>query len=128
MTLSAGRPAQATTTEDVQVKVRDGVARDLTDVEDEPVPVGHQALGTRDGLGGHEEVRNVVRVDGRNVVGARYMRARDHEDMRRRLRVEVPEGVAALAREHLRRRDLSPHDPTEQARVVHGTRTLPLRR
>jgi hypothetical protein len=125
---SARGPAEAPTPEHVEVEVRDRVPGDLADVEHEPVPVRHQALGAGDGLGSDEQVGDFSRVPRRDVIGARDVGTRHHEDVGRSLRVEVTEGVAALRRQHFGRRDVTTHNAAEQAGFAHVSRTLPLPR
>jgi hypothetical protein len=116
------RPSQATTSEKVEVQVRHRVPGDLADVEHQTVSVGHQAFAKGDRLGGREQVGDVIAVIRGHIIGRCDVDARDDQDMRRGLRVEVTEGVAPLAGEHLRRGDLVADDPTKETVVAHYDR------
>ena len=104
----------------------DGVAGDLTDVHHEAVPttlvgvdpVAHEALLAGHRLGRQQEVGEVDAMFAGDGVGVGYVALRDHEDMRRCLRVEVTERVARLRLDDAGRRNLVVDDAAEQA-VAH---------
>src|SRR5579863_8043967 len=113
--LSARRPGHRAPAEYVRVHVPHGLPRFLAGVEDDPVPGGLDALGIGDlSCYGDKLVEQPV-ARGRQRRHVREVVPRDHEDMRRCLRVEVTEGDGPLTVHHDGGRDLSGSDTAEQA-------------
>ena len=97
------------------VHVPDRLPRFWTGVEHDPVPAAGDALGDGDLMRlGDELVEQAVTGDGQGG-DVRVMVARDHQDVRGRLRVDVPESEDPLAVKHHRGRDLPARDTAEQA-------------
>ena len=86
-----------------------------TGVEHDPVPAVGDALGHGDLVRlGDELVEQAVTGTGQGG-NVRVMVARDHQDVRGRLWVDVPESDDALTVQHHRGRDLPGRDTAEQA-------------
>ena len=110
----------------MDVEVRHRVARDLPDVHHEAIsalvvridPFTHEALAARHGLRGDEDVDEISAMFGPHCIGIGDVTLRDHQHVRRRLRIEVPERIAELGVGHRSRGDLLGHDSAEQA-VAH---------
>jgi len=89
-------------------------------VEDDPVPDSLDALGVGDLTRHGDDFVKQSAARGGERCHVRKMPPRDHEDMCRRLRVDVTERDRPLPVYHDRGRDLSASDPAEQA-VWHTT-------
>lgn len=104
----------------------DGVARDLSDVHHQAVaaplvrvdPIPDEVLKAGHGLGGGEDVGEVIGMFPRDRVRVRDVALWDHEDVGRRLGVQIAERVAELRLDHLSRRKFLADDAAEQA-VAH---------
>lgn len=103
------------------MEVRHGVAAVVADVAHEAVAAVGQALGRRHLLGQEVHRRQILGVLGLQLVGVGDVRARDDEHVCRHRRVDVAEGVGALALGHLRAGDVAGQDLAEEAVVGHGT-------
>ena len=90
-TMSAGRPRQAAAAEEVDVEVEDGLARVGAGVDDGAVAALGEALFARDARGDEEEVAEQRFVRLARFARGGYVRARDDERVRGRLRVYVAE-------------------------------------
>jgi hypothetical protein len=99
----------------MRVHVPDSLPRVLAGVEDDPVPGGLDALGGRDLACRRDEFVKQPAARGGEGRHVGVMIPRHHQDMRRRLRVDVTEGDSPLPVQHKRGRDLSGSDPAEQA-------------
>ena len=117
---SAGRPGHRTATEHVRVHVLDSLPSVLAGVEDDPVAGRVDALGGRDLARRADEFVQLTVARGGESRHVGEMIPGDHQDVRRRLRVDVTEGENPLPVEHYRGRDLSGSDSAEQA-VRHTT-------
>ena len=104
----------------------DGVARDLADVHHQAVTaplvridaILDEVLPTGHGLGGGEDVGEVVGMFPRHRVRVRDVALRDHEDVGRRLGIQIAERVTERRLDHLSRRKFPADDAAEQA-VAH---------
>ena len=103
----------------VQVKVPDAVLRVLPDVQDQPVAAFVRCPRTRPPARAttsrSASVLGVGRPDRRSIVD---VTARDHEDVGRRLRVDVPKRERALRTRNHVGGQLACDDPAEQAVAV----------
>jgi len=114
------RPAEGAPAEEVHVEVEDRLPRLAPRVGDEPVAGSVEARPGRH-LGG--ELEDVAEKRGTILAGGVAhgvdVSRRDHEHVRRSLRMEVAEGNRVfVARDDLGR-DLARHDPAEDAIVSH---------
>src|SRR5580693_6763708 len=113
--LSPRRPCHGPAAEHMGVHMPDRLSRSGTGVEHDPVSAVGDALGDGDLVRlGDELVEQAVTGAGQGG-DVRVMVARDHQDVRGRLRVDVPEGDDALTVKHHRSRDLPGRDTAEQA-------------
>jgi hypothetical protein len=99
----------------VRVHVPDGLPTVLAGVEDDPVPAGGNALGGRDLVCRADDFVEQAAARGDEGRHVGEMVPRHHQDVRRRLGVDVTEGDGPLSVHHYRGRDLSGNYPAEQA-------------
>ena len=95
--------------------VKNGLLGVRAGVEDEPVPAELDALGDRDLAGRADELVKQPGTRGGEGRHVGKMIPRHHQDVRWRLGADVAEGDGTFAFQHYRGRDLSGHDPAEQA-------------
>jgi hypothetical protein len=114
-----GRPGHRAAAEDVRVGVVDGLAPVVAGVEDDAVS------GIGDPLGDRYSVRLVRDLFQEAVAGGRDRRHigimffRYNQNVRRCLRIDIAKRDSPRAFPHRFRRDVTGHDPAEQA-VSHG--------
>ena len=113
--LHAGRPAHLLTADDVHVQVGNAVQGVLPDVEHQPIAAirDPHRRGTRSS--GDEHLGHDVAMVRGDFCGVGDVVSRDDEEVNRGSRIDVVEGVGALGRQHLFRRDLAGEDLAEQA-------------
>lgn len=104
----------------MRVHVLDTLPGVLAGVEDDTVAASVDALGDRDLVRRADELVELAVARGGQGRHIGEMSPGDHQDMRRRLRVDVTEGENPLPVKHYRGRDLSGSDSAEQA-VRHTT-------
>jgi len=96
------------------MQVEDGLPRLGADVRHHPVPVAQPGI-IRDAAHGREQRGEDWSVLVGEGVRVRDVAPRDDEDVRRRARVDVPEGDDVIVLEHAVGRDLSRDDLAEEA-------------
>jgi hypothetical protein len=93
----------------------DRLPRFWTGVEHDPVPAVGDALGDGDLVRLADELVEQAVTGAGQGGDVRVMVARDHQNVRGRLRVDVPESEDPLTIKHYRGRDLPGCDTAEQA-------------
>lgn len=117
----AQRPGQGATTKHVNMQMEDRLAGVRSVVREHPVAAVEEALDAGDLAGEQEEIgdqRGVIRPQ---IAQRRDVPARDHQDVRRRLRLGVPKGDGALVLGNEFDPERAARDPTEDA-VRHRVR------
>ena len=109
------------------MRVPDGLATLPACVEHDPVAAGVDALGDRDLMCLADKLVEQPAARGGERGDVRIVVARDHQDVRGRLRGDIAECDSPLTVKHDRRRDVSGRDPAEQA-VWHSTIIVAWRR
>lgn len=97
------------------MRVEDGLPGPGTGVEDDPVAVAVDLLLGGDPAGLAQHVGGDAGLGGREGGGVGVVDLRDDQDVRRRLRVDVPEGEGRLGLADHGRRDAPRDDLAEQA-------------
>src|SRR4051794_25956046 len=104
----------------MEMDVEDRLAGGLAVVDDDAVAVVFEvqvAGDLRDAVEGQADYARLALIE---RVERGDVAARDDEDVRRRLRVDVVEGDGDVVLEHLLRGDLAGHDAAEEATVISG--------
>jgi len=114
-------PGELAASEHMEMQVRDGLARDVAVVQDEPEVLGDPALA-RDTPDRLEQLTAKDLV--LEVRKPLHVLLRDHKDMKRRAREHVVDRHDVVVLIDDGRRDLPGHDAAEQA-VVHAAKRIP---
>jgi hypothetical protein len=104
-----------TSTKDVQVEVAHGLPAIVSDIRDHPIAGILDALQTRNLRRSEEECPGSLGIAGIKGGERIHMGLRDHKDVDRSLGVHVPKGQDRVGLENRLRRNLTAHDPTEDA-------------
>ena len=112
---SAWWPGHRAAPKQVRVHMPDGLPAVLTGVEDKPVPGVLDPLGRGDLAGRADKLVKQPAARRGEFTHVREMVLRDHQDVGRRLGVDVTEGDNTLPVQHYRGGDLPGSDPAEQA-------------
>src|ERR1700681_4473567 len=108
-------PGQSASPEHVEVEMGDGVRRVLSHVEHEPVPPRRDPFRLGHLSGRHEDVGELFGVAGPEHSGVVDVPARYHQDVHRRLRIDVAKGHGVLGTEHDVGGDRTGDDAAEEA-------------
>jgi len=115
---SSRGPAEVPSAEEVEVDVEDGLAGGFAGVDDHAVAVRREFQVARDLRGAQQHVSDDRVVLIGHLVERRDVFARNDEDVRRRLRVDVVERDDLVVFVHFFCRDLARRDAAEEAAVV----------
>jgi hypothetical protein len=96
------------------MQVHHTLTRSLAYVGHDPEPVLFQSFGARHDRRGSQQLARELDI-GLEVSGALHVHTRDHEDVNRGLRLDVPERDPAIVLGYDFRWNLAGGDPTEEA-------------